>query len=491
MGDTPTCVRPQGFSVVDLTWSSPDLLPLIDNWQVREDMEWLSDHVCINFNVCTGRPRLPPIRGLNRRWNLRKFDRDFFRAALIWSSRNPDAEDVLDLNQSIRNLNKIMEEACDEAAPRIGLRRPRRSAYWWSESVAILRTACLHARRCWQCAKRRSRSSATINELGRIYKIARKDLRLEINRPKTKAWQELIESIDKDPWDLPYKLVLGKLRTATPGLSELLKQDVLSNLLGSLFPRNHLPDPMDWSSFDWSDDWAIFFEEVCNALKKGSSSLSKAPGPDGLRLVLWKQAPEKTIRWVTSIFNTCLKSGEFLVSWKRANLVLIPKANNSNVGLQISDTPKAWPICLLDELGKTFKRVLAERIHLWQTSNPESDVSRFQYGFRKNKSTCDALLLVREITSTAVKNGGFAFAVSLDISNAYNSIPWRKIKALRDDGYPTYIRRVLDSYFSDGIIRYLDKDGAPLTGAPGTWRPEFRKAQCSVLYCGTSRLTRS
>ncbi|KMQ91492.1 reverse transcriptase [Lasius niger] len=408
-GDTPTCVRPQGSSIVDLTWSSPDLLPLIDNWQVNEDREWLSDHICISFDICVGRPSLPPIRGLNRRWNLRKFDRDFFKAALIWGSRNPELEDECDLSQSIRDLDRIMEEACDAAALRIGPRRPRRCAYWWSESAATLRNACIRARRSWQRAKRRSRSPTVIKELGGIYKAARKDLRLEINRLKARSWQELIESVDRDPWGLPYKLVL---------------------------------------------------DEVYNALKKGPSSLTKAPGPDGFRLVLWKRAPEETIRWVTNIYNTCLKTGKFPDSWKCANLVLIPKANNANIDLRALDIPKARPICLLNELGKTFERVLAERIHFWQTANPDSDVSGFQYGFRKNRSTCDALLLVRQITSDAVRNGGFAFAVSLDISNAFNSIPWRKIRrALRDKGYPKYIQRILDSYFSNRVIRFLDRNG--------------------------------
>ncbi|KMQ94772.1 reverse transcriptase [Lasius niger] len=224
---------------------------------------------------------------------------------------------------------------------------------------------------------------------------------------------------------------------------------------------NNLPDPLeDWTNFAWSDEWMVSFDEVCKALKKGSSSLSKAPGPDGFRLVLWKRAPEETIRWIVGIYNTCLKTGEFPVAWKRANLVLIPKAGNVNAGLQVSDAPKARPICLLDELGKTFERVLAERIHLWQANNRDSDVSKFQFGFRKNKSTCDALSLVREITTAAVKDGGFAFAVSLDISNAFNSIPWRRIRrALRDKGYPIYIKRILDSYFADRSIRYLNDSG--------------------------------
>lgn len=160
------------------------------------------------------------------------------------SGRNPEAEDAQDLNQTIKDLDKLMEEACDASAPRIGPRRPRRKAYWWQESVANLRTLCIRARRLWQRAKRRMRSSVVISDLGKKYKTARKDLRLEINRLKAKAWQELIESIDKDPWGLPYKLVLGKFRPAAPGLSELLEHDVLSNLLDSLFPRNNLPDPL-------------------------------------------------------------------------------------------------------------------------------------------------------------------------------------------------------------------------------------------------------
>lgn len=93
-------------------------------------------------------------------------------------------------------------------------------------------------------------------------------------------------------------------------------------------------------------------------------------------------------------------------------------------------------------------------------SNPDSDVLRLQFGFRKQKSTCDALLLVREITSTATKNGNFAFVISLDISNAFNSLPWRIIRqALREKNYPQYLRRVLDSYLDNRRIYYIDKEG--------------------------------
>lgn len=52
-GNTYTCVRPQGSSVVDLTWISPSLLSLLDNWIVLDNSysESFSDHRYICFNI--------------------------------------------------------------------------------------------------------------------------------------------------------------------------------------------------------------------------------------------------------------------------------------------------------------------------------------------------------------------------------------------------------------------------------------------------------
>ncbi|KMQ91300.1 reverse transcriptase [Lasius niger] len=80
-------------------------------------------------------------------------------------------------------------------------------------------------------------------------------------------------------------------------------------------------------------------------------------------------------------------------------------------------------------------------------------------GFRRHRSTCDALLMVKEITSSAVRGGGFAVVVSLDIRNAFNSIPWKIIRTLRRKGFPPYIQRILDSYLTDRTIWFTGMDG--------------------------------
>ncbi|KMQ93101.1 gag-pol polyprotein [Lasius niger] len=241
--------RPQGNSIVDITWISPDLIALVKDWRVLSDVESLSDHLYISFVVSTSWSRPPQIQ-LSRKWNMRKFYTDLFRAALIWQGQIPMVEDRANAAQAMTWLDRTMVEACNVAAPRIDLKKPRRQAYWWQQSVAILRRNCLRTRRFWQRAKRRRCPQEIIDELGASYKLMRKDLRTEISRLKSKAWQELIGTIDEDPWGLPYRMVLRKLKLASPSLSELLDQEILAELLDNLFPRYDMPDPIkDWSNF--------------------------------------------------------------------------------------------------------------------------------------------------------------------------------------------------------------------------------------------------
>ncbi|KMQ84870.1 reverse transcriptase, partial [Lasius niger] len=460
-GNRPTCVRAQGTSIVDITWVSSDILPFVKDWRVEEELESLSDHLFIAFALSTSRSRPPPGRPSSRKWNLKKFNRDQFSAALHWSSFEPEVEDHTNIQGMIRWLDRIMQEACDTATSRIGPRKPRRQTYWWQDSVASLRHNCIQSRRRWQRAKRkRQRDQREINDLGEAYKLKRKELRTEIAKVKSQAWQELIDTINNDPWGLPYGLVIKKLKAASPSLTELLDPDVLSDLLDSLFPKNDRPDPhTNWEDFEWSDDWSVQLNEVSNVISKKTASASKAPGPDGLGLIIWKRTPGKILEWIRLIFDECFKKGVFPTVWKRANLVLIPKA--SKPGAPEGRLPKVRPICLLDDIGKAFERLIVNRILLWQGTNPDSCLSDNQFGFVKWRSTCDALLKLKEIALRAVKaNGGFAFAISLDIRNAFNSVPWRTIRgALRHKEFPDYIRRILDSYLSNRSICFVGRDG--------------------------------
>jgi len=409
--------------------------------------------------VETARQAPPSSRNRVRRWNLRKFSVDHFLATLNWHGKDTIEEHQFNLEGMTSWLDKVMEEACDAAAPRVGPKKPKRQAHWWSADTASLRHDCVRARRMWQRAKRRGRPEDQVHELGELYKSARKKLRIEINSAKSSAWQELINTIEEDPWGLPYKLVLGKLKPSTSALTEILEPEILTELLDSLFPRSPGRETrIDRENFEWCEDWAVSPGEVTRVIKKRTVPSSKAPGPDGLKAVTWKLVTHEILERMRHIYDRCLIDGVFPKKWKMAGLVLIPKASKS--GTSEPRVPKVRPICLLDEVGKAFERILAERIYEWQENHEESRLAPNQFGFRKYRSTCDALKKLKDVTVQATSGGGLAIVVSLDIRNAFNSIPWPRIRrALRHKGYPVYLQRILDSYLMDRNICYIGNDG--------------------------------
>ncbi|KMQ83740.1 reverse [Lasius niger] len=217
-------------------------------------------------------------------------------------------------------------------------------------------------------------------------------------------------------------------------MTELLNPDVRSDLLDSLFSRNNRPDPItDWGDFEWSNDWAVQQSEVTKVITQKSASTTKAPGPDGFGLTLWKKAPVRILEWMKFIFNKCLRSGVSPVAWKRANLALIPKA--SKPGAPKGRLPKVRPICLLDDIGKAFERIIVENCILAEYESGLMFIDKpiwfyeMAFNLRCSPSSEGDLRAVRT-------NGGFAFAISLDIRNAFNSVPWRVIRrALRHKGF--------------------------------------------------------
>lgn len=365
----------------------------------------MSDHEYITFVVGFSAVRRVA-NGPDRRWNLSKMDREMFDLSLDWACFDDVPEDAAPSPEELAQwIDQTMEEACNSSTPRIGRKKPRKTAYWWDDCIADLRSASIRPRRSWKRGRRRRgllNSPEILEELENNYRSKKLELKRAISKAKTKAWRELIRTIDDDPWDLPYRLVLNRLRQSSPSFSEMVEVEVLNRLLDGLFPRGTGQDgPASWQGWIWNEEWTISYAEV-SALIKERNVKNAAPGPDGFRSTLWKRVPGCMIDKVTVCLNACLKEGIFPECWKRANLVLIPKESKGVV----SDLPKVRPICLLDEIGKTFERIIADRLTDWLGENSDEDLSDNQFGFRRQRSTCDALVKVRTLTSDIVRKGG-------------------------------------------------------------------------------------
>lgn len=77
-GAEPTCVRPQGVSIVDLTWVSSAVLRLVTDWCVLTDTETLSDHRYITMSYgggpCELLTYMRRCAGVFRAWRTRQLD---------------------------------------------------------------------------------------------------------------------------------------------------------------------------------------------------------------------------------------------------------------------------------------------------------------------------------------------------------------------------------------------------------------------------------
>lgn len=149
VGIAYTCVRHQGCSIIDLTWTTPNLLDRLANWIVLEEAKTLSDHQYVEFTIRDVDSRnYNNQKNKQKRWNFVKLDCDLFVEILEFLT-NTSLPDNMELEpESYADwLMQIMKSACNVSAPLIKKNNVKRQAYWWSEEIAKHRRAAIKARR--------------------------------------------------------------------------------------------------------------------------------------------------------------------------------------------------------------------------------------------------------------------------------------------------------------------------------------------------------
>lgn len=258
------------------------------------------------------------------RWNIARIDKDRFVESLEWACAvGPSSRELEDPEGGTLWLSRAMQNACDASAPRVGARGPsRETVYWWNNSAELYRI--VYRLKPGGSDRELRREDPQGSEKQAAYRTAKRNLGMEIKKAKTKAWNDLLDSINRDPWGLPYRLVLGRLRKS--GMSESLNPDELRGLLDDLFPSGFELSYVDWATrgWEWSAEWNVTPLEVDTAIRE-KYRLNTAPGPDGIMAMFWKIIPGVMFPKLADIFTGLLRRGCFPAKWKVARLVLIPK----------------------------------------------------------------------------------------------------------------------------------------------------------------------
>jgi len=447
MGSTPTFVRGTSEFIIDTTFASARIRGNVTNWRVLDD-ESLSLHKYITFDVGAN---IPTAETPHRGWTTRNLNKDVLAMALAAAPCPQRSSN--DAEGEATQLVAWMTQAADSC---MGKRRPgtgRPPVPWWSQDIGTLRSDCLKARRTFQ-RKRARLGDEGSQEHQERWKILRKSLAKAIKEAKEKSWAELIAMVDDDPWGKPYKVVMKRLRRHKP-IPGIELPGRLESVVGALFPSvqnrtleaMQIPDDVDTDPFS--------IEEILAAAR--SLPNNKAPGPDEVTNEIIKVAVSCDSHKFHRAMNNCLQGGRFPARWKHGKLVLIRKLGKP------LDNPSAYrPICLLDGCGKLLEKLVVARLRDHLTG--DLAIADNQYGFRRGRSTLDALGRLKSIVRSATPGHAYHHKLvgmlTLDVKNAFNSAPWEFIlAAARAKRVPGGLQKMLESYLSERTIEVSTPTG--------------------------------
>ena len=465
-GRRHTCTDGSG-SIIDLTLATAEVSRLIKEWRVLNDYS-MSDH---NYIVCSIEHEMPSKVTSKKRWNLKKFDRKKFCKKLeeermikeLTSSWTRQSQSV---DGMAKNVETIISTACDASMPRTGQPRFRQPVYWWRDEIERARKECVKA---W----RRSTRSRGNPELRRQHMEAKKALRREIERSIRDHWRELVDEVENDPWGKAYQIVRKKLKIRQD-IAELNDPAFVEQVIRDLFPSQVTENRARPGDFVFPEEELFTLEELQSEAKQ--LKRNKAAGPDGIPNEVLKIVVESCPNVLLDVFNACLRQAVFPKQWKRQNLILLKKGDKP------PDQSSSYrPLCLLDTMGKLLEGLILRRLRRCL----ESKYSDRQYGFRKGRSTVDAIIAVVNAISKgkagSKKRKGFCAAVALDIKNAFNSARWIDfIMSLVRKDVPEYLVRIIEDYLSDRKVYYenitADMTGGAAQGSrmgPDLWNSSY------------------
>jgi hypothetical protein len=185
----------------------------------------------------------------------------------------------------------------------------------------------------------------------------------------------------------------------------------------------------------------ITLEEVERQLHAAKSW--KAPGDDGLPVIVWKQVWPVVKDHVLALFRQSLEEGSLPSQWRHAKIIPLKKPGKEDYTIA-----KAWrPISLLATLGKVLESVVAERISHMVEMHGLLPTNHF--GARKQRSAEQALVLLQEQIYTAWRGRRTVSLISFDVKGAYNGVcKERLLQRMKARGIPERLLRWVEAFCS-------------------------------------------
>ena len=148
---------------------------------------------------------------------------------------------------------------------------------------------------------------------------------------------------------------------------------------------------------------------VVNNLKR-----NKAHGHDNLLNEYFLESFDILGGHLVDIFNAVFDSGIFPESWSKGVIIPIHKKGDKN------NVNNYRGITLVSCFSKIFTGILNNRINNWIQDN--EILSDAQFGFRKERSTVDAIFILNAVISKIINEKGRLYCAFIDLKMAFDNI---------------------------------------------------------------------
>ena len=397
--DTPTYHYANGSSVLDLTFSSPQITDLISNWAVDEDNPTSSDHEMIKYEITANNDNqvIPPT---TERWNWKKADWDAFSKTLketaeatkeIWTQLHEQGGHE-NLESSAVYLTRIIQTATALHVPQ--KKTMIRSKPWWNGEIDEKRKIMRTRWREWKVA----RTTPARNQFNAV----RNTFYNAIREAKSKNWNDFLQGAKGKEIFTAMRYTKPRRTDPTPDIIYGEERAQTFGEKAKLFRAALFPKPPT-ADIQREDEppirrlpWPrLTHKEIRDAIT--SSSSSKAPGPDGLGFECLKIAYRAIPDYFHSLYEVLLRYGYHPKAWREATIVVIKKTGKPNYGI-----PKAYrPISLLNCLGKIAEKIMATRLAFM--AEKHHLLHKLQIGGRPKRSAVDAAMYLTTIIDEANK----------------------------------------------------------------------------------------
>ena len=312
------------------------------------------------------------------------------------------------------------------------------------------------------------------------YKIAKHIMEEAIDTEKSNYYNKLLENTNKNikkKWNairqiinrrktekntctIPNETIGQYYETVAPKLAEKLPKitnDDIPTTSEKQNRRKNKTKPKDSFKFKFTSDREIY-ETILKL------DINKGPGVDNLDVKTIKSIAHIISPQLSKLFNLCICEGIYPQCLKVAKCIPVYKGSPLDPSLPVNYRP----ISILTAINKTFEQTLHNQLSKYLEEN--NLLPKFQYGYRKQHNTSQAILDFTDSINEQTSNKQITIAIFMDLSKAFDTVDKTILRQkLMELGLNEYSTALIDSYVSnrqfcmnsDDTIYYDLKYGVP------------------------------